>query len=255
MTIAEGILVFFTGSLCGSFFYTLALRYISGLIKEDPMKALFTSSVCASCGEPVKKYHLVPLLSYLILRGKCSRCGEKISLSYPFYEILFGMLFLLIVTKFGLNLYSVSVYLVISVALVISIVDIQTLTIPDSLVLLFLVFSLYTLVIKFTVLDSFYGFLLMFIFFTLILFLFPGSFGGGDVKLASAIGLFLGLENSLVALETALITGAVTGILYGLISGKSLRVKIPFGPFLTAGLIVAVFYGRKLVLLYYDTFY
>ncbi len=255
MSIAEGVLFFFTGSLCGSFFYTLALRYTSGQIKEDPAKALFSSSVCISCGEPVKKYHLVPLLSYLILRGKCSRCGAKISLSYPFYEILFGMLFFVIVRKFGLNLHTVSVYLVISAALTISIVDIQILTIPDSLVLLFMIFSLYSLVMRSTVLDSLYGFLLMFIFFTLILFIFPGSFGGGDVKLASVIGLFLGLENSIVALETALITGAVTGVVYGLFAGKSLRIKIPFAPFLTAGLIVAVFYGRKLVLLYYNIFY
>jgi leader peptidase (prepilin peptidase)/N-methyltransferase len=255
MTIAEGVLIFFTGSLCGSFFYALALRYISGLIKEDPWKALFSSSVCRSCGEPVKKYHLVPLLSYLLLRGRCGRCGGKISLSYPFYEVLYGILFLSTIMKFGLNVHSVSVFLLISVALAISIVDIQTLTIPDSLVLLFLFFSLYSLFVKSTLLDSFHGFLLMFIFFILILFIFPGSFGGGDVKLASAIGLFLGLENSIVALETALITGAVTGVIYGIRTGKSLRIKMPFGPFLTAGLIVAVFYGRELILLYYNTFY
>jgi prepilin signal peptidase PulO-like enzyme (type II secretory pathway) len=255
MTIAEGTLYFFFGSLCGSFFYTLALRYISGLIKKDPLKALFSSSVCVSCGEPVKKYHLVPLLSYLILRGKCSRCDAKISLFYPFYEILYGILFLLTMMKFGLNIHSVSVFLLISIALVISIVDIQTLTIPDSLVILFLLFSLYSLVVKSTFLDCIYGFLLMFMFFALVLFIFPGSFGGGDIKLASVIGLFLGLENSVVALETALVTGAVTGIIYGLKAGKNLRIKMPFGPFLTTGLIVAVFYGRKLVLLYYNTFY
>ncbi len=255
MTAAESVLFFFSGSLCGSFFYTLALRYISGQINKDPMKALFSSSVCVSCGKAVKKYHLIPLLSYLLLRGKCSRCGAKISLKYPFYEILYGTILLFIVKNYGLNLHAVSLYLAISVALTIAIIDFYTFTIPDSLILFFLLFSLYPLITQSTLLDSLYGFLLMFIFFTLVLFIFPGSFGGGDIKFASVIGLFLGLENAVVALETSLVTGAVAGVIYGLRTGKSLRTKIPFGPFLTTGLLVALFYGRELVLLYYSTFY
>ncbi len=176
-------------------------------------------------------------------------------INYPFYEILYGAIFLFMIKNNGLNLYAVSLYLAISVALTIAIVDLYTLIIPDSLVLVFLLFALYPLMTQSTLLDSLYGFLLMFIFFTLVLFIFPGSFGGGDIKFASVIGLLLGLENSVVALETSLITGAVAGVIYGLKTGKSLRIKIPFGPFLTTGLLVALFYGRELVLLYYSTFY
>ena len=95
----------------------------------------------------------------------------------------------------------------------------------------------------------------MFIFFLLILFLFPGSFGGGDVKFASVIGFFLGFEYSIVALEISLISGAVIGVIYGMKTGMKLKMKIPFGPFLSLGLIVSFFFGREILLLYYKFFY
>jgi len=80
--------------------------------------------------------------------------------------------------------------------------------------------------------------------------LFPGGFGGGDLKYATAIGLFCGWELSIVAVETALITGALAGTAYALLTRKGLRIRFPFAPFLALGFAVALLYGRELILLY-----
>jgi leader peptidase (prepilin peptidase)/N-methyltransferase len=90
----------------------------------------------------------------------------------------------------------------------------------------------------------------MFAFFALILLAFPGGFGGGDLKFASAIGLFCGWELSIVAVEAALISGAVAGAAYAAITRKGLRIRFPFAPFLALGFGVAVLYGRDIILLY-----
>ena len=84
---------------------------------------------------------------------------------------------------------------------------------------------------------------------------FPGAFGGGDLKLGSAIGLLAGLEMSIVVLEVSLVSGAITGVIFALKTGKSLKTKIPFAPFLTLGLVVALLYGRDILLVYYRILY
>ena len=146
-------------------------------------------------------------------------------------------------------------FLLIGLSISISIVDVKTLSIPNSLVLAFFILSLYPVIMRNMLKDNIYGLLLSFAFFLVILLLFPGSFGGGDIKLASAIGFLLGLDMSIVVIETALITGSVVGVIYAIKTKKGLRIKFPFAPFLTAGLIVSFFYGREIILLYYRLVY
>ncbi len=246
--------IFLFGALWGSFFYTLALRFAAGLIDKDPFHALMSSSRCPSCNEKINKFFLIPIIGFIILRGKCKHCRSNIPVSYPFYETVFGLLLILLTLKYGIDLYSFNIFLLLSVVITIAIIDLKTFTIPDSLLILFVIFSIYPIIMNYSFKDNLYGFVLMFLFFTTVLFIFPGSFGGGDVKFASAIGLLLGLQYSIVALETALITGTISGIIYALGTGKTLKAKIPFGPFLAAGLFVALFYGREIVLIYFKIF-
>jgi len=156
-----------------------------------------------------------------------------------------------IFNKYGLNLYALNIFLLISTALIISIIDLKTLLISNFFLIIFLLLSIYPIILNNSLKDNFYGSLLMFLFFLIILFIFPGSFGGGDLKLATLIGLVLGLKLSLVALETSLISGALLGTIYAFWKKKSLRIKIAFAPFLTLGLIVAWLYGQDLILIYY----
>jgi len=123
-------------------------------------------------------------------------------------------------------------------------------TLPDSLVVAFFLSGVYPALTDHMALQGFYGFLVMFLFFGVILLLFPGSFGGGDIKYASVMGFLLGPAMSVVALEAALVTGAAAGIIYARLAKKSLKTRIPFGPFLSAGYIVALVWGADLVLVW-----
>ena len=247
----EFLLIFFFGTLWGSFFYTLSIRFIDGSIKDNKFKALFSKSKCPNCNTKISPLHLIPVAGYLILRGKCKDCNEKLSILYPVSEILFGILLLLVTSKYGINIYSLSIFLIIGLALTISMIDLKTMEIPGSLVLIFLLFSIYPVVFKNSLLNNLYGLLLMGLFFLVILLIFPGSFGGGDLKFAAAIGALMGLELSIVVLEISLISGSLIGVMYGLFTKRGLRIKIPFAPFLTFGTIISLLYGEDIVLTYY----
>ena len=135
---------------------------------------------------------------------------------------------------------SALLFLLACIALCIAIVDISSLSIPDSLVVAFILFSIYPVILSSDFADHGLGLLVMAAVFGLVLVIFPGSFGFGDVKFASAIGFFSGLEYSLVVLEVALISGALFGVSYAAVKKTGLRVKIPFAPFLSLGLIVSM---------------
>ncbi|HOT45911.1 MAG TPA: A24 family peptidase [Spirochaetota bacterium] len=248
-------LSFFAGTFFGSFFYTLALRFADGRIHENPIQALFSRSRCPSCKNIISPILLAPILGFIIQRGKCHRCGTQISLLYPTMEMCYGLLALLFTWKLGISLLTANFYLLSALALCITIIDIKSLTIPNSLVITFVILSAYPIVMNYNILDNIYGLLALFAFFIVILLIFPGAFGGGDLKLGSAIGLLAGLEMSIVILEVSLVTGAITGVIVALKTGKSLKTKIPFAPFLTLGLIVAILYGRDILLVYYRILY
>jgi prepilin signal peptidase PulO-like enzyme (type II secretory pathway) len=247
--------LFLFGTLWGSFFFTLAIRFSNNSFREGKIKALLSPSKCPACGKPIPRLYLMPIAGYLLARGKCRHCRAVISPSYPIYEIIYGFLAVAIALKEGLHIHSLIIFLLIGLSIAISVVDVKTLSIPNSLVLTFFILSLYPVIMRNMLKDNIYGLLLSFALFLVILLLFPGSFGGGDIKLASAIGFLLGLELTMVVIETALITGSVIGIIYAIKTKKGLRAKFPFAPFLTAGLIVSFFYGREIILLYYRMVY
>ncbi len=249
------LLQFFFGAIWGSFFYTLSIRFINGSFNADRFKALFSTSICPSCKSKIGPIHLIPVIGYFILRGKCKNCNEKISPLYPIAEIIYGLLLVLFIYKHGENFFALTLFLIAGLAISISIIDLKTLTIPNSLVIAFVILSLYPIIMNNTFSDNLYGLLFMSLFFIIMLLIFPGSFGGGDVKYASAIGILTGLELSIVALEAALISGSLIGIIYALKTKKGLRIKIPFAPFLTIGVLTSLLYGRDIVLIYYGLFF
>ncbi len=249
------ILYFSAGTFAGSFFYTLAERYSNGRIKENPLNALFSRSQCPSCGKIISALYLIPLAGFIFSRGRCSHCGERISFVYPLMEILYGLLAIVIAYFHGTDLLSLFVYLIAAVCIVISIVDIKTMMIPVSLNILLFILSIYPVILRNNITDNFYGFLFLTLFFLMIMFIFPGAFGGGDLKLYAAAGFLLGLEMSIVLLEVSLISGALAGIIWGALKGWNFRIKIPFAPFIAAGIIITLLFGDTIILFYYRNFY
>ncbi len=255
MSALESTALFIFGALWGSFFYTLALRFADGSFRENALKALVKPSHCPHCGSRISPLGLVPVLGYALLRGKCPHCRGKISPAYPAVEILHGVLLVLLAWSQGFSIYTLAVFLIFGTAISISIIDIRTLVIPGSLVIALAILSVYPVYISGDPKDHLIAAAGMPVIFTLVILIFPGSFGGGDIKFASAIGFLMGVEFSIVVLECALIAGSIAGTVYALTSGKGLRIRIPFAPFLTLGLIVASLYGREILLLYYRTIY
>jgi prepilin signal peptidase PulO-like enzyme (type II secretory pathway) len=142
-------------------------------------------------------------------------------------------------------------FIILSILAVISYVDIKTLTIPNPLIIILALLSIYQIVVSNQKLDMLYGGLFLTLFFLVFFLLIPGSFGFGDVKLAAVIGTFCGLSQSVVVLESSLITGAVCGIIYMLARNKGLKAKMPFGPFLALGFVISIFYGVEIALIYF----
>ena len=245
------LIIFFAGTFAGSFFYTLALRYSSGMMNESPVKALFSRSNCPHCYAPVGFAGLIPVFGFLFIRGRCSKCGERISVLYPLWEILFGVLAVSVAQFHGMDLVSINIYLICSLCICIAIIDIKKMVIPPSLVIIFLVLSIYPIIMHHDIMDNVYGFALLTVFFLLMLLIFPGAFGGGDIKLYAAAGFLLGVEMSIVLLEVSLISGALFGIVFGIVKGRNFRVKIPFAPFIAAGIIITLLFGDTILLVYY----
>ena len=246
---------FLIGTLWGSFFFTLALRFSDEATKEAPLKSLCARSNCPICKEPIPAVLLIPIVGYLIARGKCQSCGSTISPVYPLTEILYGLLAIAVVWREGITLYAAIMFLILGISIAIAIVDVKTLIIPNLLVGAFILLSLYPVIVRSEFWNTFFGLFLCAAFFLVIILLFPGGFGGGDLKFAAAMGFLLGFELSIVAIETALITGSVIGITYAIKTKKGLKIKFPFAPFLTVGLIVAFFFGRDILLIYYRVIY
>mgnify|MGYP000129695623 CR=1 FL=1 len=244
-------ILFYFGTIWGSFFYTLALRFTQENIS---FALLFDRSKCPSCGNTIRWIFLIPLFGYLLAKRRCEYCDSAIPAIYPIMEVLYGILALLMAHRFGISILAFNHYIISSIALCVAIVDYRTMKIPSALVYPLFIVSAYPAIEKFvhvSAIEAFGGMLLLGVFFFLMLLLFPGSFGGGDITFASALGLASGLQLSVVLLETALISGAVVGILYGIISKKGIRIKIPFAPFLALGLFVALLAGREMIDLYH----
>jgi leader peptidase (prepilin peptidase)/N-methyltransferase len=219
------LIYFATGTVFGSFFYTLALRYINGSMKENFIRALFSRSECPSCGTVLSLVSLIPLFGYVILKGRCRSCHGGISFLYPLMEILYGLLALSVACFHGTDLSSFFIYLISALCVTISVIDMKIMIIPLSLVVVFILFSLYPVIMHNNPADNFFGFLLLSAFFLIIIFILPGAFGGGDLKFYAAAGFLLGLEMSVVLLEVSLVLGTVCGIIWVLVKGGGFRQK------------------------------
>jgi len=248
MKVLIWFLIFYFGAIWGSFFYTLAIHFIN---RKITFKSLFSRSICPKCETPIKAIDLVPLLSFIVLRGKCRNCTDRISILYPLAELLFGLLACAVCFKFDIVPYAFYIFIFLSILIVISFVDIKTLTIPNPLVIVLALLMIFQIIISDQKLDMLYGGLFLTAFFLVFFLLIPGSFGFGDVKLTAVLGTFCGLIQSIIVLEGALITGAFCGVTYMIARKKGLKTKMPFGPFLALGFMISIFYGDVIAIIYF----
>jgi len=236
------------GALIGSFLNVCIFR----LPKEESI--VTPGSHCPHCQKPVKFYDNVPLVSYILLNGRCRYCKESISIQYPLVEGITALVSLILFVRFGPTLSYLFYFSFIAALIVISIIDLYHQIIPDVISLpgvgVGLLASLAIPQINF--IDSLIGALLgggsLFIVATLYQWLFKREgMGGGDVKLLAMIGAFLGWKAVILTILLGSLLGSISGIIIMVLRGKDFKYAIPFGPFLSLGAVIALFYGQDLI--------
>lgn len=252
MELFIGIFIFVFGIIIGSF--------LNVCIYRIPMdKSVVTHpSCCTVCGARLTALDMIPVFSYLFLRGKCRHCGAKISAIYPVVEALTGVLYVLLYIKFGMSwLLPVNLALV-SLLIVISFIDYKHMIIPDGLIIALLITGVIQLAATFLA-DGFdswsvyiIGFFaggvpLLLIALLCMYVLKKEAFGGGDIKLMASAGLIIGWKLMITAYLIGIITGALFSVLLIVAGRKTRKDEIPFGPSLCFGILCSVFFGNWLI--------
>src|SRR5215204_4542393 len=239
------------GLIIGSFLNVVAYRLPRG------ESVVFPASHCPSCDTPIKPYDNVPVLSWLVLRGRCRSCHKAISARYPIVEAVTAALLVAVVLAKGADSDAWLGLAFVILLVPVTLIDLDHRIIPNTLMLIGTVVSVGILLA--TDPDSLVehgiaaagagGFLLI------AALAYPAGMGMGDVKLAGVMGLFLG-RNVGPAMLVALVTGSVVGALIIARKGakEGRKTAIPFGPYLAFGGIVGLFAGDAIVEWYLDTF-
>jgi leader peptidase (prepilin peptidase)/N-methyltransferase len=260
------IFIFILGSIVGSFLNVCIHR-----MPQQGYSLVRPPSYCPKCRKPIPWYDNIPLLSYILLRGRCRFCSEKISFRYFIVEFITAGLFLLLYLRFGLN-FNFLVYSILVCGLIVAtFIDIGQRIIPDEISLggigLGVIFALIRSVhlspfafLPAPLRDSFMGIIIgggsLYITGRAFDFIYFGllkkppiqgekeSMGGGDIKLLAMIGAFLGWQKALLVFFIAPFMGSVAGVV-------NLMVKknhtIPYGPFLTLGAVISLLWGENIL--------
>lgn len=240
---AEAFVATLLGAMAGSFANVAIYRL-------PRRESLFTPrSRCPHCGHLIRARDNIPVLSFLFLRGRCRDCGSPISWRYPLVEVMTALLFLATWRWFGVSPAALRALLFALLMVIVIFIDLDHRIIPDALTYPALAAGL---LLAWG--DGPRGFLIALLAalgsglaFFLIAVLSRGGMGGGDIKLAAVMGAFLGWPAIVAAMFISFTLGGVVGLV--LLAARIRRRKdpVPFGPFLAAGGIAALFWGEALI--------
>lgn len=248
MTAVWTIITIIYGILIGSFLNVCIYRI------PKKQSVVVVRSHCMSCGKQIKWYDLVPLVSFLVLRGKCRYCKAKLSWQYPAVEALNGILYGIIVLVNGFNITSILYCLATSALLALSIIDWRTYEIPPSFNIFIGILGIIRLILD---LPHWYNYVIGFVSvsgFLLLIFLVTKGrgIGFGDVKLMAVAGLLLGWKLIILSLGLGCVLGSIIHITLMYVKDKD-RV-LAFGPYLSLGIFISMLYGEQIIEWYLHMF-
>ncbi len=253
--LALSIIAFVFGLSFGSFLNVIVYRLPQNLSLAAP------PSSCPSCKTNLGFMDLIPLFSYIILKGRCRYCSEKISIRYPLVELVTGLLFAAVIYNFGFSVTGLFYLSLLFILFAVSLIDFEHRIVPNTLVaaglaaglllLLPLLADLFVpvpkyLLIDHALLDALLGFALGGGLMLIIILVSRGGMGAGDMKLMAMIGLFVGLRGVAVVLLTGFILGALVGVTMMIAGSATRKTALPFAPYLAAGTVIEVFWGSML---------
>ena len=250
-----GLFIFLFGLAVGSFLNVCIYRIPLPDVSIHSPRLSF----CPECNETIKVHDNIPVLSYLILWGKCRYCKARISVIYPLVELATGALFLLMFYHFGLTLEFLLALVFIAVLLPISVIDVRYYIIPNVIIATGLILGVVIVcAIAYQRADVWYlltrligavtgGMALWLIAVVGSAVLRKRAMGGGDIKLMALIGLFLGAWPQLVmVIAFSALSGAIVGSALILSGRKSRQSPIPYGPFLAGAAVLVLLWGNRL---------
>ena len=212
-----------------------------------------------SCNQPIRFYDNIPVISYVLLRGRCRHCKIPFSPRYPLIELLSGLFALGVFLRWGMSPESLIYFGFIAALVVITFIDIDHYIIPDVISLpgipvgVIAAFFLPDMTVKASILGLLLGGGILYaVAWTYELLAHKEGMGGGDIKLLAMIGAFVGWKGVLVTLFTGSIVGTLIGGAVMLYTRSSLKLKIPFGPFLAIGALAHIFFGNDLINWYWN---
>ncbi len=214
-------------------------------------------SACPSCGHEISALENIPIISYLMLGGKCKGCKTKISMRYPLVEAITGALIGAVAYKYGYSSASLFAFIFVFALIALTFIDFDTQLLPDDITLpllwLGLIFNFNTgfTDLKSAVLGAIFGYLILWsVYWLFKLVTGKEGMGYGDFKLLGAIGAWFGWQLLPAVILLSSVVGAVIGIGMIMFKGKTGGTAIPFGPFLALGGIAALFFGKQLASFY-----
>jgi len=242
-----GIIIFIIGLVIGSFSNVCIYR----LPRNESL--VRPGSHCPQCSKPIPFYDNIPIISYLLLKGKCRYCGQSIPPQYPIVELATGLFYLALYLFYGLQPIAIVYMLLCTLLIIISFIDLRERIIPDVLSVPFIIigFAFSFFLRNINPLDSLLGILAGGG--SLLLIAIVGSklfkkeaMGGGDIKLAAMLGAFLGWQLTLLSLFLGFFLGSVIGVLI-IVTSKNKNDVIPFGPFIALGAMISMFWGQAIL--------
>ena len=260
MNIVYGVFIFILCTCIGSFLNVVIYRLPNKMSLAKP------ASHCPNCNSPIKWYDNIPIISYIILGGKCRYCKERISPRYLIVELTAGIISALIFVRFGLTLYTLFGIIIYLTLIPITFIDIEHYIIPDSCIIILLVTGIFGIFFN----DLNYGIglfsvdyksklisLAIVIVFWLIIFLLEkllkkDLMGGGDLKLLGVAGLILGYEQLLLVLGLASILACIAELILKAFKNKPDESKdnsnlFAFGPYLSFSILIIYLFGINII--------
>jgi len=234
-------IVFILGLIIGSFLNVIIYRMPRGESLVKPR------SYCPDCGQKIKAFDLIPILNYIWLKGRCRYCGSRINLHYPLVELVTATALLLIYSEWGWSIDSLVAVILAMLLIPAAVIDLHHGIIPDKISITGIIIGLLISLLTTGFISSLMGALLFGGILLLAAYISGGGMGGGDIKMAAAIGVFTGWQGAILAFMLSSILGGAVGVILLLSHQANRKTAIKFGPFLALGGFIAYVWGARIM--------
>ncbi|MEN2984341.1 MAG: prepilin peptidase [Dictyoglomaceae bacterium] len=247
------ILMFFLGASIGSFLNVVIYRLPRG------ESIVIPPSHCPKCNHRLSLWDLIPVFSYILLKGRCRYCREKIAFRYLLVETFLGFTFSILFLISDFSLFTIKSLIFVSLLIPIFFIDLEHMLIPDIISIPGILMGIFISLFEGKFTESLkgsivVGIILLLIYILALIFYKQEGMGQGDIKLGLLLGSFLGVKLGLLTLFLGFTLGGLVSIILIILKRKNLKEYIPFGPFLIISGILSYFWGENLINFYFALF-